>query len=104
MHSDTCSHHLHYTGMMSNLEITLNIIRHICVRYLKVPCHFFYKELKIPKDCLSTEGENIQESIVQGNKEQLYRALYVNFLQQNQYRRQSEMKAVIYGSFITTSV
>lgn len=48
---------------------------------------FFYKELKIPKDFLSTEGENIQESITQGNKEQLYRVLYVNFLQQNQYHR-----------------
>lgn len=48
---------------------------------------FFNKELKIPKDFLSTEGGNIQESIVQGNKEQLYRVLYVNFLQQNQYYR-----------------
>lgn len=88
MHSDNYSHHLHYTGMMSSLEITLNIIKHICVSCLKVPWPFFFnKELKIPKDFLSTEGGNIQESIIQGNKEQLYRVLYVNFLQQNQYYR-----------------
>lgn len=52
-----------------------------------VTIFFLIRNLKYLKIFLSTEGGNIQESIVQGNKEQLYRVLYVNFLQQNQYHR-----------------